>query len=282
MMRTRWQPCFVLAAGLLAVTAGVHAGDADYSGDDECIRCHKPEAKALRFSVHGGVTDRTDKGEGFLCESCHGPGDSHSRSEGEAWILAFTQHEDTVARADNCSSCHAGARHGAQFRSSDHMDGGVACSDCHTVHGSDRAAAAGGDAACATCHVEISAHNQLDERHRVHEQIVGCADCHQQHGPSTRTQLGGFKQELCFRCHTDKQGPYLYEHVAVRVEGCESCHTAHGAVNRHMLSYQRVADLCYSCHAGVPGFHTRFTADSQCTNCHVSIHGSNLDEAFLR
>jgi hypothetical protein len=33
----------------------------------------------------------------------------------------------------------------------------------------------------------------------------------------------------------------------------------------------------------VPGFHAppRFTSESQCTNCHVAIHGSNLHPAFL-
>jgi predicted CXXCH cytochrome family protein len=95
--------------------------------------------------------------------------------------------------------------------------------------------------------------------------------------------LGGFKHEKCFTCHTDKQGPYVFEHLTSRVEGCTSCHdSAHGSVNRHMLSYQRVADLCNSCHTVVPGFHTRFVNTSQCTNCHSQIHGSNLHQAFLQ
>lgn len=49
-----------------------------------------------------------------------------------------------------------------------------------------------------------------------------------------------------------------------------------------MLTFQAVAELCYSCHVAVPGFHSRFTLDTQCTNCHSSIHGSNLDPYFLR
>ena len=32
----------------------------------------------------------------------------------------------------------------------------------------------------------------------------------------------------------------------------------------------------------VPGFHTRFTNESVCTNCHSTIHGSNFDAAFLK
>ena len=45
---------------------------------------------------------------------------------------------------------------------------------------------------------------------------------------------------------------------------------------------------CYSCHNNIPGFHTRFVPPStgsvstQCTNCHMAIHGSNFNEYFLR
>jgi hypothetical protein len=49
-----------------------------------------------------------------------------------------------------------------------------------------------------------------------------------------------------------------------------------------MLTFQNVADLCYSCHAVVPGFHASFGPDNQCTNCHSSIHGSNFNAFFLK
>jgi hypothetical protein len=49
-----------------------------------------------------------------------------------------------------------------------------------------------------------------------------------------------------------------------------------------MLLFQNVAELCFSCHATVPGFHARFTLETQCTNCHSSIHGSNFDPFFLK
>jgi DmsE family decaheme c-type cytochrome len=136
---------------------------------------------------------------------------------------------------------------------------------------------------CTGCHQEKMAAAMLNERHRMLEEMVGCVDCHEQHGHSSRSRLGGFKQEMCYKCHTDKQGPFLYEHLAVRIERCSECHDPHGSVNRHMLLYQNVADLCYSCHVDVPGFHAppRFNNESQCTNCHVAIHGSNLHPAFL-
>ena len=122
----------------------------------------------------------------------------------------------------------------------------------------------------------------LNERHRILEGMVDCTDCHDQHGKSTRASLGGVKQEKCFQCHTDKEGPFVYEHGSIRVEGCTTCHNPHGNVNRHMLAYQQTADLCFSCHAEVPSFHTRFQATTNCTNCHTEIHGSNLSPFFLR
>lgn len=66
------------------------------------------------------------------------------------------------------------------------------------------------------------------------------------------------------------------------MEGCSSCHEVHGSPNRHLLTFQNVADQCYSCHTAVPGFHFFFPPDIQCTNCHSTIHGSNFDPFFLK
>ena len=82
----------------------------------------------------------------------------------------------------------------------------------------------------------------------------------------------------------------MFEHAASKVDGCTACHTPHGGPNRHMLNHQQVGELCYSCHAAVPQFHlgfspvgaARFDEKTVCTNCHVTIHGSNLDRLFLR
>jgi hypothetical protein len=51
-----------------------------------------------------------------------------------------------------------------------------------------------------------------------------------------------------------------------------------------MLAFQDLGQLCYSCHAEVPGFHLggRFGEDANCTNCHSAIHGSNFHPAFLQ
>jgi DmsE family decaheme c-type cytochrome len=143
-------------------------------------------------------------------------------------------------------------------------------------------------ALCADCHAASLAQFDLNERHSL--ETVECVSCHNPHAPENRRMLGGFRQQACAACHLDKEGPFVFEHAASRVEGCTACHTPHGSPNRHLLTHQRVGELCYSCHAVVPQFHLgfspvappRFDLDTQCTNCHVTIHGSNLNEAFLQ
>ena len=85
--------------------------------------------------------------------------------------------------------------------------------------------------------------------------VPECTSCHDPHEPAARSLLGGFKQQACIGCHEDKGGPFVFEHPASRTEGCTACHSPHGSPNRHLLATQRVAELCYGCHAEVPQFH---------------------------
>ena len=53
---------------------------------------------------------------------------------------------------------------------------------------------------------------------------------------------------VCYKCHADKQGPFVYEHVPVKTEGCSSCHTPHGSTNPRLLKVSLVNMLCLQCH----------------------------------
>ncbi|MEE9162288.1 MAG: cytochrome c3 family protein, partial [Candidatus Neomarinimicrobiota bacterium] len=172
---------------------------------------------------------------------------------------------------------------------SPHARDGLDCQVCHSVHQPAPGGLAhaqllvkGVTETCRECHADQLAKFQLNERHRLLEGILDCATCHDPHEPPP-AWLGGFKQEACLSCHTDKQGPFAFEHGGILVEGCAVCHDPHGSPNRHMLTFQRVEDQCISCHAVLPMFHLRFREqDPNCTNCHASIHGSNLSPYFLR
>ena len=99
----------------------------------------------------------------------------------------------------------------------------------------------------------------------------------------------------CLRCHSEKRGPFVYEHEPVRVDGCETCHYPHGSTNSRLLRRPVVFTLCLECHNGADSFDrqnsgirtvsgTHNLADPRyhnCTTCHVRIHGSNSDATFL-
>lgn len=263
-----------------------------YIGTEDCAGCHDEEYENYRRSVHF-QTETGELGAGG-CESCHGPGEAHFEDPEVVSMLFGASDDDHSARdrAGQCLGCHADDAATFDYRSSSHLEGAIDCAACHRTHegvGPDTLRADAGLESCLGCHQELRAQFNLNERHRVLEGMVTCADCHEQHGQSTRARLGGFQNESCYGCHTDKQGPFLYEHLSVRVEGCTACHQPHGSVNRHMLFTQNMGELCYSCHIEVPGFHTatlgdsfRFNEQTNCVNCHSTIHGSNLHPRFLR
>jgi DmsE family decaheme c-type cytochrome len=104
-----------------------------------------------------------------------------------------------------------------------------------------------------------------------------------------------FNDEACLKCHTDRRGPFVYEHAPTKVEGCERCHFPHGSTNSRLLRKPVVFTLCLECHNGGGTGTRRAGVDLQtsqhnlldpkfqrCTTCHVRIHGSNIDGTFLR
>jgi DmsE family decaheme c-type cytochrome len=101
-----------------------------------------------------------------------------------------------------------------------------------------------------------------------------------------RTNAAG--DEVCYKCHTEKQGPFVYQHEA-KIEGCVICHSPHGSGNQRMLNQTQVNLLCLSCHSqaatvgppGTPTFHDQSTKYQSCTLCHVAIHGSNTSSVFF-
>ena len=143
-------------------------------------------------------------------------------------------------------------------------------------------------------------------KHRVNEGSVNCADCHNPHGTQSNAwrmgthprmvNSGADGEQACIRCHTDKRGPFAFEHAAVRVDGCETCHAPHGSTNARLLRRPAVFTLCLECHNGAGNFGrqgdgintqsgSHNMADPRyqnCTLCHVRIHGSNGDALFRR
>jgi DmsE family decaheme c-type cytochrome len=262
----------VVSVGLLAAARpAVQEKDAD-----TCGVCHEDLVTAFAQKAHTVIGEKS-------CTSCHGSAEKHVEEEGEGGVFAFGSSDLPQDKSAKCLTCHS--KDNPQYAISPHAKAALDCTTCHSVHGdTDRALLKTGvNKNCAVCHQDVFAQFQTNERHRLQEGIMTCTTCHDPHEPATRSRLGGFKDEQCIRCHNDKGGPFLYEHEASQVEGCTSCHEVHGSSNRHMLTHQSTADLCFSCHGTAPSWHGYFSSqDTNCVTCHATIHGSNLDRRFLK
>ena len=108
---------------------------------------------------------------------------------------------------------------------------------------------------------------------------MDCASCHNVHGSTPSLMTKNTVNDTCFSCHTDKRGPFIWEHAPVR-EGCATCHEPHGSTQRNLLT-SRDPFLCLSCHSygghiNLPRYNRVSNPyGSGCSNCHISTHGSN-------
>jgi len=263
-----------------------------FEANATCVDCHAGQAATLESTPHIALQSDTDSAGS--CIACHGTGSEHMTNPFAGGVLAFAA-ESAQEKSAACGSCHTESHNANR---SVHARAGIACTDCHAVHSPADAAAAlpgfenlePGSADCAGCHEDVLVQFAFNKRHRLQENSITCVACHDPHAAPERLQLGAFKRNVCASCHAGKDGPFVFEHAASRVDGCIACHTPHGSPNRHLLAHQDVGAQCYSCHAEVAQFHLgfapvgapRFGVDTVCTNCHVSIHGSNFDRLFLK
>jgi len=110
-----------------------------------------------------------------------------------------------------------------------------------------------------------------------------CSDCHDSHGQLEGNLRAETLNLLCWKCHAEKQGPFVYEHPPV-TENCAYCHEPHGTVANNLLR-QPTTFLCLRCHSGHRRRHSFADIDmnvdmqqafyTDCTMCHTQIHGSD-------
>lgn len=272
-----------------------------YVGSETCKTCHenmpsKGFYKNYEDSQHFATTLDTKKGpEWHGCEACHGPGKAHVEGGGDKTKIFSFKGASAADASAHCLDCHQYGQEHSNFARSAHLQNNVGCTDCHSPHHARESQFLmkdKGPQLCYGCHLEVKQQFTRTFHHRVNEGMVQCNDCHNPHGGFQFRQLRttGSEDTTCFKCHSDKAGPFVYEHPPVKTEGCISCHTPHGNSNPRLLKRAQVNLLCLECHAfsadagapATPTFHNQAQKYQACTMCHTSIHGSNTDQFFFK
>ena len=192
-----------------------------------CLTCHQKDSTRSHWA---GSTHQT---QDVACNSCH---QVHAKKD---------KVRNKVTQAEVCFTCHKEQR--AQYqRPSRHpiLEGKVACSDCHNVHGSIGPKLVKRDSVnetCFTCHME-----KRGPFVRPHEPVTeDCGICHNPHGTTAENLL-------------KQRPPFL----------CNECHSPHGP-SLPQLAGQAAAPTT----VGKNGIN--YTQGRGCVNCHTQIHGSN-------
>ena len=310
----------VLATALLALTTHSALADATpdpmadarYVGEKRCMECHDTERPIFGHTQHAKAFRENPRNEAekSVCEACHGPGSLHILdTANKSKIIGFDKDWETPIERQNaqCLNCHKGGQR-LHWPGSIHATNKLACSDCHNPMARFSANGlmkkAGITETCQSCHQQQRAEFKKKSHMPVPEGKMTCVDCHNPHGTSGKKLLKADSvNDLCYTCHTEKRGPFLWEHAPVR-ENCMNCHSPHGS-NADKLLIQTRSFLCAACHSttgtmghAVWGNNTlgntasaisptnmnggalgnapskRMTGRS-CQNCHSTIHGSN-------
>ncbi len=285
---------FSQAAKPQAVQQVTPASSAQYVGSDTCKTCHEDiYTKHFAGTPHYTLIQQGKHG----CEDCHGPGSAHVEGGGDVSKIISFKKLSMEESSKICLTCHAASMEQSNFMRSEHLANGVGCITCHSPHQAKIERSLLKDSQpelCFGCHTEQKAEFSRPFRHRVKQGLLECSDCHNVHGSVVPKQLrtSSTGDQVCFKCHTDVRGPFVYEHLPVKTEGCTTCHMPHGSTNPRMLKVAQVNMLCLQCHtlamSNVPSqppigpAHNQTMKYQACTMCHAFIHGSNFSQVFFK
>ena len=268
----------------------------------DCATCHdKAVGVSFTQSAHGQKVQ--------ACAACHVNISEHFQAKLSGAVTAPSPSLKPLAPRDVnaiCLKCHeTGKRTNWHGGTHDRRD--VSCISCHSIHSyqSKRAQLKTFNDfdTCFQCHKQMRAQFQRTSHHPLREGKMQCSDCHNAHDSTQPKMIDAPSiNEKCYQCHTEKRGPFLYEHAPVR-ENCTTCHNPHGS-NHPRLAVAMQPYLCQRCHvnSGHPG--TLYDANNAvggplvaaqppvgitntqtivsprilsrgCPNCHQAIHGSN-------
>jgi DmsE family decaheme c-type cytochrome len=299
MMGLRWSKSLgVLLFLATGACTGVRSAAADEApappeafNTEDCKTCHEKAVNGLAPTHHAGVAQS--------CAACHGDVTDHLKSnleKGEPGPIASMKKAKPADVNKTCQGCHE-KTHNATWSGSAHERRGLACTSCHSVHDFKSSKAQLKTAqerdTCYSCHSAIRALGMRTSHHPVREGLMTCTSCHDAHDGSRPKMIKAeWTNELCLQCHTEKRGPFFWEHAPVR-ENCLNCHNPHGS-NHDKLLVSQQPWLCQRCHlntrhpgtvyTGINAAGDKPTASNRavehaCKNCHQNVHGGNAPSA---
>ncbi len=276
----------LLLIGLAALFWGASPVTMALADSPICAGCHEQITDDFQTSYHARAwTDKTSS-----CHSCHGSADPHLNNPSPETIISFSKESEreTTELNRQCLKCHDSSPHVSLWDMSSHSSNEVACVDCHTIHIGNPEVDE--PAVCYHCHGSVRMAASKISHHPLRENKIECSDCHNSHGSLAHNMLTEDNiNQLCYRCHAEKRGPFIWEHPPVE-EDCSICHTPHGSRHENLMR-EKVVNLCQDCHSNPELLHANRAYDEDsgfgakrfrsigfvarsCLNCHGNIHGS--------
>lgn len=283
----------------------------------DCQQCHRVIVQSFALDVHGKSAKFLTDSRGAKCEVCHANSDKHAETSTKTVSKGDVGNPAKFGSAEanqSCLQCHAMDRSHFNWTGGMHDRSDMSCLSCHNVHHvkllgrawahladtPEREAAEivntklpekmlasfSVEETCFRCHTEQRKDFFQRSTHLFRTELrnmkVGCTSCHNPHGGEGDKMLVDFTvNNVCYTCHAEKRGPFLWEHPPVR-ENCMNCHSPHGSSNTKLLR-ARVQLLCQECHIHMLPRHSTvagqaldiWSINRGCANCHGQVHGSN-------
>jgi len=316
---SRWRISSIANAKILAdgeTESTASSNQAEVIGKD-CLQCHRLVVQTFALDAHGKSAKFLKDTRAAKCEACHRNSERHAETstrtkKGES---PDSPANPTAAEAnESCLNCHRRDRTHFQWTGGKHDRKDMSCRSCHSVHHAKSlqtmsAAFTGKTEAeiaelisgrlpehmlsqptveetCLGCHVEQRKAQFQRSTHLFRTELrnmkVSCPSCHDPHGGDAGKMLREVTvNNVCYTCHAEKRGPFLWDHPPVR-ENCQNCHSPHGSNNPKLLT-ARAHLVCQQCHIHMLPRHSTaagqpldiWSINRGCLNCHAQVHGSN-------
>ena len=255
----------------------------------DCKACHSANVEAFGLSMHGKSGKFMEGYRSASCESCHTNSEKHVET-GKREDITSPARMSSKEINSSCLQCHSQDKHTFAWQGGKHDTKDVNCLSCHSQHHpkseEKMLTSFTVEETCLRCHTSVrkalfqrSSHLMRTEQHNMK---VGCISCHNPHGGEADKMLVDVTvNNVCYACHAEKRGPFLWDHPPVR-ENCMNCHAPHGSNNAKLLT-ARASLSCQQCHIHMLPRHSTtagkpldiWSLNRGCVNCHSQVHGSN-------